>query len=273
MYPCAFPRLLRTSNLILPALCLLTAYGCGRGPQTPTPAASSAMRVVRTAAAFASPAADALARVRAHPLYQDAVQACQDKQYKHASDLLQHLASQPSFNAQEAAFVQQQRIICLQDAHLPVPSAVRRAASKSSPAPASFPHNARSAASAEQADCGPRALLLLCQREGIRANLPQLRQLAGTTQEGTSLAGLEKAAKSVGLKAEGVQVSREALGDVDMPALAYVNGNHFITVLSVQGRGEDATATVHDPNNAQEQTIPQERLLRLCSGYLLLARK
>jgi len=80
------------------------------------------------------------------------------------------------------------------------------------------------------------------------------------------------AAKAVGLKAEGVQVSREALPDQPLPAIAYVNGNHFIVVLKLEGGGDKATATVHDPNEAQEQTIPQEQLLRLSSGYLLLLR-
>jgi ABC-type bacteriocin/lantibiotic exporter with double-glycine peptidase domain len=83
------------------------------------------------------------------------------------------------------------------------------------------------------------------------------------------MAGLSVAAKAAGLQAEGVQVSREALPDQDMPAIAYVNNNHFIAVLSVQGSGENGTAIIHDPNSAGEETIPQERLLRLCSGYLL----
>ena len=84
---------------------------------------------------------------------------------------------------------------------------------------------------------------------------------------------MQGAATQLGLKAEGVQVSREALPDMNMPALAYVNGNHFVAVLNVQGRGENATARIHDPNKAEEETISQERLLRLCSGYLLLIRK
>ena len=82
---------------------------------------------------------------------------------------------------------------------------------------------------------------------------------------------LANAAKSLGLKTEGVQVSREALHDLRLPAIGYVNGTHFIEVIALNGNGsgEDATATIHDPNLPTEQTIPQERLLRLTSGYLL----
>jgi len=43
-------------------------------------------------------------------------------------------------------------------------------------------------------------------------------------------------------------------------------------VLKLEGSGDSATATIHDPNSAGEETIPQEQLLRLCSGYLLLFR-
>jgi ABC-type bacteriocin/lantibiotic exporter with double-glycine peptidase domain len=83
------------------------------------------------------------------------------------------------------------------------------------------------------------------------------------------MAGLATAAKGLGLKTEGVQVSREALHDVRLPAIGYVNGTHFIEVITLNGGGEDATATIHDPNLPTAQTIPQERLLRLTSGYLL----
>jgi ATP-binding cassette subfamily B protein len=104
-------------------------------------------------------------------------------------------------------------------------------------------------------------------------SVERLRQLAGTTEQGTSLAGLAKAAKALGLQAEGVQVSRDALAQIEMPALAWVNGNHYIAALSVHGEGEHGTAVIHDPNAASEQTIPQEQLLRQCSGYLLLVHR
>jgi ABC-type bacteriocin/lantibiotic exporter with double-glycine peptidase domain len=84
---------------------------------------------------------------------------------------------------------------------------------------------------------------------------------------------LAKAARTLGLKAEGVQVSREALAQVETPAVAWVHGNHYIAVLAVQGEGEQGTALIHDPNAPSEQTIPQEQLLRQCSGYLLLVHR
>lgn len=174
-------------------------------------------------------------------------------------------------NAEEVAFARQQRALCLKDAGLPVPVlAPSPVLAMPFLSPAHVPTRPISPA---EADCGPRALSLLCQKMGVKASLPQLRQWAGTTVQGTSMAGLAQAAQAAGLKTEGMQVSREALPDQDMPAIAYVNNNHFVAVLSVAGSGDSGTAVIHDPNSAGEETIPQERLLRLCSGYLLLVRR
>ena len=127
--------------------------------------------------------------------------------------------------------------------------------------------------SPSDADCGPRALALVSERLGTKANVARLRQLAGTTGKGTSMAGLAKAAHSLGLKAEGVQVSREALEEIELPAIAWINERHYVALLQISGEGNEATATIHDPNKAEEETMSKERLLRMCSGYLLLIHR
>lgn len=192
-----------------------------------------------------------------------------DNEYDKAVPLLRQLTLEKSFSAQERAFAEQQLAICLAHTFQVAPKVVPLSAlmALDPPKPASHP------ATPEDADCGPRALLLVCRRVGVEADLPKLRRLAGTGKDGTSLAGLAEAAKKVGLRAEGVQVGRDALARVDMPALAWVNGNHFYAVLSTRGEGEGAEATIHDPNKAAEETISQERLLRECSGYLLLLKR
>ncbi len=53
-------------------------------------------------------------------------------------------------------------------------------------------------------------------------------------------------------------------------ANAWVKGNHFVAVLSFSGRGENGTVIIHDPNQAQTETLSQEQLLQQCGGYLLL---
>jgi len=199
--------------------------------------------------------------VRSSPLYQQARQSCKRHDYRQAADLLQQLAQAPGLAPEAVAYCQAQRDLCLKDAGLlPATPTVPILAGNSARTPL-------------DADCGPRALLLLCKQLGIKTDLPTLRKMAGTTDKGTTLAGLQQAAQKLGLHADGVQVNREALPDTELPALAWVHRDHYIALLSLSGRGEDATATVHDPNRPAEETISQEQLLQRCGGYLLLVRR
>ena len=252
---------------LLVSAALLT--GCSRfGVPATAVSAASVRATASSPSGRLSPEQSAIVQVQTLPLYQQAQTACKEKRYGQAAALLQQLAALSSLTAAERAFVLQQRVLCLKDACLPV---LASSISPSGAAPA--PAVSTAAPFLANPDCGPRALLLLCNRLGVKTTLPFLRQKAETTTAGTSMAGLTKAAQAVRLKAEGVQVSREALHEVETPALAYVNGNHFIAVLALSGKGEKATALVHDPNAAGEATISQERLLRLCSGYLLLLHR
>ena len=206
-----------------------------------------------------------IAHLQSLPLYHQAEAACQQKQFQKAARLLSRLAASPSLSADAVTFLHEQRDLCLRDAGEKV------APSVASPSPA--PPTPSVSSSSVSADCGPRALALVCQRLGVSVSLARLRQVAGTSEQGTSMAGLAKAAQAVGLKTEGVQVSREGLGNVPLPAIAWVNSRHYVAVWSVQGDAERGTATIQDPNGGKEETIPREKLLQLCGGYLLLLHR
>jgi hypothetical protein len=221
---------------------------------------------VSVSAARSPSSSEAVSLVQSLPLYQQAEAACQQQQFHKAARLLSRLAASPGLSADALTFLHEQRAICLRDAGEKVPPSVAVV-----PPPAPVPPPVSS--SSVSADCGPRALALVCQRLGVSASVARLRQAAGTTEQGTSMAGLAKAARAVGLKAEGVQVSREGLGHVELPALAWVNSSHYLVVWSVQGDAEQGTATIRDPNQVQEETIPREKLLQLCGGYLLLVHR
>ena len=198
--------------------------------------------------------------MQSSPLYKQARQDCKRKDFRQAADHLQTLSRTPGLAPDAVAFCNAQRDICLKDAGLaPVSMTV---------AVASLP--ARTPA---DADCGPRALLLVCRKLGVKTDLQTLQQAAGTTSTGTTLAGLQQAAQKLGLQAEGVQVSREALPDIATPAIGWFHRNHYEVLLALSGSGDKATAVLHDPNKPNEETISQEQLLQRCNGYLLLVHR
>jgi ABC-type bacteriocin/lantibiotic exporter with double-glycine peptidase domain len=121
-------------------------------------------------------------------------------------------------------------------------------------------------AGAETADCGPRALLIVCYHLGIPARIEILRKYAGTTARGTTLLGLQKAAEAYGLHATGVQVTGAAISQVTGPAVAWFDGDHYVALLATHG----GQAIIHDPNKRREEVISTDDLLRRSDGYMLL---
>jgi len=243
---------IRILRLLVPLLGLaLGISGC----QAPVAAPAPSLTAARSLSSLSS----AAAQVQSSPLYQQARQDCKKHDYRRAADALQALARTPGLAPEAAAFAVQQRTICLRDAGLPPP-----ATPVTVDLPARFPVDA---------DCGPRALLLVCQKLGVKTSVETLRSTAGTTAEGTTMAGLQQAAQKIGLKAEGVQVSREALPDTSPVAIAWMNRNHYAALLALSGRGDTATATIHDPNRPASETISQEQFLQRCGGFLLLVHR
>ena len=204
--------------------------------------------------------ATAAASVQSRWEYHEAERACRRGQYRQAAEILAKLERSPGLSEDQRRFCRSQERICTD--HFTPPAAPAKIVHRKSPIK-------------DVPDCGPRALLLVCQKLGVPASLPALTKAAGMPPDGTNLAGLKRAAVALHLKAEAVQTSREALPDMPMPAIAWDRGygGHYVAVLSLQGRGESATALVHDPNEPAEHRISQESLLQSCGGYLLLLRR
>ncbi|MCW3052195.1 MAG: ATP-binding cassette protein [Chthonomonadales bacterium] len=243
------PRLMGRRLPLLLGLAL-GLCGCHARPANPATPLTSARSLTNPSSA--------VAQVQSSPLYRQARQDCAKHDYKHAAELLETLANTPGLAPEAVTFVQQQRTICLQDAGVATPTV---------PAITS-----PSVSTTTDADCGPRALLLLCQQLGVKTNLATLRKSAGTTAQGTTMAGLQQAAQRLGLKAEGVQVSRDALADITVPAIVHVH-NHYVCLFALSGRGEGATAVLRDPNRSAKEEILQEQLLQRSGGYLLLVHR
>lgn len=124
-------------------------------------------------------------------------------------------------------------------------------------------------------DCGPLALAIAAKELEVKADLVTLNKASGTTADGTTLEGLVKGAKSLGLKAQGVQVDRDALAQLPTPAIAWWEGNHFVAVLKISENAftGEVSATVHDPNKTKPESVKLADLLAKSGGIILTLKK
>ncbi|MBC7806564.1 MAG: hypothetical protein H7145_10475, partial [Akkermansiaceae bacterium] len=153
--------------------------------------------------------------------------AYRSRNYGEAIKRIRSLSRNPDLSPADRLFLSRQETIC------------REAISNRSgaiPEPRTEPPTVDSQPSPVVADCGPRALHLVCGELGIPASLPALTKAAGTDPGvGSNLLGLSRAAQSVGLSARGVQVDADALRRAPTPALAWVDGDHFVAVTRIGG--------------------------------------
>ncbi|WP_340075571.1 peptidase domain-containing ABC transporter [Leptobacterium sp. I13] len=73
-----------------------------------------------------------------------------------------------------------------------------------------------------QSDCGVACLLSLIQYYGGNGSLEKLRELSGTTRQGTTLLGLYQAASQLGFDAAGNEADIQALIDHKQPVILHV---------------------------------------------------
>ncbi|WP_299520033.1 peptidase domain-containing ABC transporter [Winogradskyella sp.] len=74
----------------------------------------------------------------------------------------------------------------------------------------------------DQSDCGVACLLSLIQYYGGSNNLEKLRELSGTTKQGTTLLGLYQAANKLGFTAQGNEADIQAIIDHAAPLILHV---------------------------------------------------
>lgn len=92
-------------------------------------------------------------------------------------------------------------------------------------------------------DCGPAAVRIALLHFGVKASLADLGLQAGTTREGTSMEGLRLACARHGVRAQGWQLTYENLLHSPLPAIAQVDGDHFIVLKDIDAFG----VVAHDP--------------------------
>ena len=117
----------------------------------------------------------------------------------------------------------------------------------------------------DEADCGAACLGMVCRHFGREVSLPFIRDLANTGIDGTSLAGIARAADSVGLACRTIKASKSRLDDMPLPAIVHWEGIHWVVLWDV---GKDKVK-VADPALGN-RTLPRAELEEQWSGYAAL---
>jgi ATP-binding cassette, subfamily C, bacteriocin exporter len=90
-----------------------------------------------------------------------------------------------------------------------------------------------------QSDCGVACLLSLIKYYGGNNRLERLRELSGTTQEGTTLLGLYQSANQIGFDSEGMEADgTDNLKDLENPVILHVlmegNLQHYVVYFGFE---------------------------------------
>lgn len=95
----------------------------------------------------------------------------------------------------------------------------------------------------DSTDCGPACLATVLSHWSRLEPLYRLRDLAGTTQSGTSMHGLMQACKSLQLESEAYKADIEGLHELSLPVILHWEHNHYVVLFKLT----DKQAVLADP--------------------------
>jgi len=118
-------------------------------------------------------------------------------------------------------------------------------------------------------DCGPACLATVCRSHGHSIGLAQMRQLVGTSAQGTTLLGLRRGAESLGFHARAAKADAallEQLNQIPLPLICHWRGNHWVVLHGRRG----SRLLVADPGCGLQLLEPKAFLAGWQDGIVLL---
>lgn len=117
----------------------------------------------------------------------------------------------------------------------------------------------------EAVECGAACLAMVLAHHGRWMPLDEVRALCGVSRDGSNATNLLRAARALGLIASGRRLEPADLAKYPLPAIAFVNLNHFVVV---EGMGQGCVH-LNDPASGR-RTVTAAEFDGQFSGVLLL---
>ncbi len=117
----------------------------------------------------------------------------------------------------------------------------------------------------DEMDCGAACLAMVARYFGKAVAMSRIRDLVGTSIDGTSLLGIARGAEALGLNARTVRASKSRLDRMPLPAICHWEGNHWVVLYEVS----ETKVRIGDPAKGI-RTLPREEFDENWSGYATL---